>query len=120
MDLINLFDYESAARDELPQMAFDYYASGSHDEITLRDNREAYSRIALRYRVLRNISKRDLSISILGHEVSMPILVAPTAFHRLACEEGELATARAVNRMGTILILSIFLKPKYSTTMFSC
>jgi 4-hydroxymandelate oxidase len=106
MDPINLFDYESAARDKLPQMAFDYYAGGSDDEITLRDNREAYSRITLRYRVLRDISGRDLSTSIFGQEVSMPILVAPTAFHRLACEEGELATARGADRTGTILILS--------------
>jgi 4-hydroxymandelate oxidase len=106
MDLINLFDYEAAARETLSQMAFDYYASGSHDEITLRDNREAYSAITLRYRVLRDISERNLSSTLLGDEVSFPVLVAPTAFHRLAHPEGELATARAVDRAGTILILS--------------
>jgi 4-hydroxymandelate oxidase len=106
MDLINLFDYESAARDELPQMAFDYYASGSDDEVTLRDNRDAYGGIALRYSVLRDIAERNLSTSILGQDISIPILVAPTAFHRLACDEGELATAKAADRMGTILILS--------------
>jgi len=106
MRLINLYDYDRAAAEKLPRMAYDYYASGAHDELTLRDNHAAYDRIRLRYRVLRDISQRDLGVSLLGDTATMPVLLAPTAFHRLACDEGELATARAAGSAGTILILS--------------
>ncbi len=106
MTLINVYDFESAARKRLPQMAFDYYASGAHDEITLRENHDAYDRIKLRYRVLRDISRRDLSVRLLDQPLSMPLLVAPTAFHRLATEEGEIATVRAAGAAGTIMVLS--------------
>ncbi|MGH7541716.1 MAG: alpha-hydroxy acid oxidase, partial [Gemmatimonadota bacterium] len=103
---INVQEYEAAARERLSRMAFDYYASGAHDEVTLRENRAAYERIGLRYRVLRDIRARDLSLSLLGSRAAAPILVAPTAFHRLACVEGEVATARAAGRTGTIMTLS--------------
>lgn len=106
MDLINVYDFEAAARDVMSQMAYDYYASGANDEITLRQNHAAYDEIALRYRVLVDVSTRDLSTTVLGHDVSMPILVAPTAFHRLAHPEGELAMARAAQNAATIMMLS--------------
>lgn len=103
---IHLSEFELQAVERLPQMVYDYYAGGAHDEITLRDNREAYERIRLRYRVLRDVSTRDLSTSVLGQEVSFPVLIAPTAFHQMATEEGETATARAAARAGTIMTLS--------------
>ncbi len=106
MSLLNLADFRRAAAERLPSMAFDYYASGARDEITLRENREAYDRIKLRYRVLRDISGCSLSTPLLAHELALPVLVAPTAFHRLACDEGERATARAAGAVGTVLILS--------------
>ena len=106
MDLINLFDYETASRGKLSQSAWDYYASGANDEITLRDNRDAYDRIKIRYRVLRDVSERDLTTTVLGHRVAMPVLVAPTAFQRMAHPDGELATVRAAGAAGTIMILS--------------
>jgi 4-hydroxymandelate oxidase len=87
-------------------MAYDYYASGADDEISLRENREAYSRIALYFRVLRDISDRSLATTVLGHQIDMPILAAPTAFHKLAHPDGEVASVRAVGRHGSILILS--------------
>ncbi len=105
-ELLSTFDYEEAARRRLGRMAWDYYASGAHDEITLRENRAAFDRLPIRYRVLRDVSRRDLSVSLLGERLSMPVLVAPTAFHRLACPEGERATAAAAGRAGTAMILS--------------
>lgn len=105
-ELVNVFDYEAAARSTLPKMTYDYYRSGANDEITLRENHSAYERIKLNPRVLRDISKRDLTTTILGQTVSMPILVAPTAFHRMAHPEGEVATARAAGKAGTIMMLS--------------
>jgi 4-hydroxymandelate oxidase len=105
-NLINVFDYEKTAREKLSREAYDYYASGAQDEVTLRENRAAYERLSLAYRVLVDVSRRDLTTAVLGQPVSMPLLVAPTAFHRLAAPEGELATARAAGEVGTIMILS--------------
>jgi 4-hydroxymandelate oxidase len=106
MEPINLFDFEAIARAKLPKMVYDYYASGAQDEITLRENRAAFDRIRLRYRVLRDISQRNLSTTVLGQSISMPVLIAPTAFQRMAHPDGEIATARAAGKVGTIMILS--------------
>ena len=104
--LLNLRDLEKAADEKLPSRTRDYYASGAWDEVTLRDNRAAFERLKVHYRVFVDVSKRDLSISLYGDRVSMPILIAPTAFHRLAHPEGELATRRAASEAGTIMTLS--------------
>ncbi|HSK81525.1 MAG TPA: alpha-hydroxy acid oxidase [Thermoanaerobaculia bacterium] len=106
MEPINLFELEALAREKLPREAYDYYASGAEDEVTLRENRAAYERLTLAYRVLVDVSRRDLSATVLGQPVAMPVLVAPTAFHRLAVPEGEIATARAAGAAGTVMILS--------------
>src|SRR5580704_9176889 len=103
---LNLDELERLARERLSTMAYDYYASGARDEQTLRENIAAWARIPLYHRVLVDVSTRDLSTTVLGSPVSMPVLVAPTAFHRLACEAGELATARAAARSRTVMILS--------------
>ena len=105
-DLVNVFDYEAAARAILPKTAYDYYRSGANDEITLHDNHAAYERIQLKPKVLIDTSKRDLTTTVLGQTVSMPILVAPTAFHRMAHPDGEVATARAAGQAGTLMMLS--------------
>jgi 4-hydroxymandelate oxidase len=106
MEPLNIFELEAIARERLSPEAYDYYAGGAHDEVTLRENRAAYDRVAIAYRVLVDVSRRDLTTSVLGQPVAMPVLVAPTAFHRLATPEGELATARAAGAAGTAMILS--------------
>src|SRR5829696_5098668 len=103
---VSVFDFEAIAREQLSQEAYDYYAGGAQDEVTLRENRAAYDRLSLAYRVLVDVSHRDLTTSVLGQRVAMPILIAPTAFHRLATPEGELATVRAAGAAGTVMILS--------------
>lgn len=103
---INLFEYEALSSQQLSRMALDYYASGAWDEITLRDNRAAFERWKLRPKMLVDVSKRDLSTTILGQAVELPILIAPMAFHCLATLEGELATARAAAKLGTVMVLS--------------
>lgn len=106
MDLLTVDDFEAAAREALDPSAWDYYASGARDELTVADNRAAFERIRLRYRVLRDISRRTAALELLGHDLPFPVLVAPTAFHRLAHPEGEAATARAAGRAGTVMMLS--------------
>lgn len=87
-------------------MALGYYTGGAWDEVTLRDNREAFERFKLSPRMLVDVSRRDLSTQILGQSVRMPILIAPTAFQCLAHPEGEVATRRAAAEMGVAMVLS--------------
>jgi 4-hydroxymandelate oxidase len=104
--LLNAGDYERAARGILPSGVLDYFAGGALDEITLQENTAGWQRLPLYYRVLAGVGKRELETSVLGQKISMPIVVAPTAFHKLACDEGEIATARAAKAAGTLFILS--------------
>jgi 4-hydroxymandelate oxidase len=106
MQPLNLHDFERLAAERLPQLAWDYYRSGACDEHTLRRNEQAFAELALRYRVLVDVSRRDLSCQLLGRTLSFPVLIAPTAFHKLAHAEGELATARAAGDAGTVMVLS--------------
>ena len=106
LDPVDLSELEAQARAVLSPMAWDYYASGSDDEITLARNRAAFDRYELHYRVLAGTAHRDTTTSVLGAPLSLPVLVAPTAFHRLAHPDGELATARAAGAAGTVFVLS--------------
>lgn len=104
--LLNLAEFESAAATRLPRMVFDYYAGGAGDEVTLRTARAAWDAIQIRYRVLRDVSSRTLTTTVLGDALAFPLMVAPMAFQRLAHADGELATARAAAAAGVGMILS--------------
>jgi isopentenyl diphosphate isomerase/L-lactate dehydrogenase-like FMN-dependent dehydrogenase len=106
MQLLNVFDYEAAAAEVLDPGALGYFAGGAGDEVTLRDNVEAYRRYTLRPRVLVDVAGCTTRTTVLGHEISLPVLVAPVAFQRLAHPDGEVATARAARAAGTIMCLS--------------
>ena len=106
LDALNIFELEQLAKERLPQMAYDYYRSGAWDETTLKANREAYEKLKIHYKILVDVEKRDLSTTIFGQHVDFPILVAPTAFHKLAHPDGELATGRAAVKAKTIMTLS--------------
>ncbi|KAK4535999.1 hypothetical protein CDCA_CDCA07G2024 [Cyanidium caldarium] len=103
---LNLAEYHILARAKLPAMVYGYYSSGADDEQTLRDNEEAFKRLRFRPRVLIDVSNVDMTKRIMGIDVSFPLLVAPSAMQRMAHPEGELATARAVARIGTVMGLS--------------
>ncbi|TMK80670.1 MAG: alpha-hydroxy-acid oxidizing protein [Actinobacteria bacterium] len=103
---ITLDDYEAAALARLPTMVADYYAGGAGEERTLRENRAAFARWTFRPRVLVDVSNVELATTVLGAKVPFPILVAPTAFHRLADTEGEVATAKGVLATGTTMVVS--------------
>ncbi|MBW4685936.1 MAG: alpha-hydroxy-acid oxidizing protein [Komarekiella atlantica HA4396-MV6] len=103
---INLFEYEKLAKEHLSQMTLDYYSSGAWDEITLRDNRAAFERVKLRPRMLVDVSDRNLSTSILGQPLQLPLLIAPMAFQCLAHPDGEVATAIAAASTGVGMVLS--------------
>lgn len=119
-DLINLADFEQAATARLPRMVFDYYAGGAGDEVLLRTARTAWDEIPLRYRVLRDVSQRSLACTILGQRLEWPLLVAPMAFQQLAHAEGELGTARAVNAVGSGMVLSTLATTSIEDVRASC
>jgi 4-hydroxymandelate oxidase len=102
----SLRELETAARLRLDAAVYDYFAGGADDEITLRENETAFARLRLVPHVLRGpVGTSD--VTLLGSRASMPVIVAPTAFHRLAHDDGELATARAVAAAGTIMVVSM-------------
>ncbi|TLZ94545.1 MAG: alpha-hydroxy-acid oxidizing protein [Methanobacteriota archaeon] len=102
----NLLELEDMARAKVPRPSFDYIAGGAEDEVSLRRNREAYEKWTLRPRVLVDVTQRDPSTTVLGQRISMPVLVAPTAFHGLVHPDGEVATARGAAESGTIMVAS--------------
>ncbi|GMQ08071.1 hypothetical protein CsSME_00051976 [Camellia sinensis var. sinensis] len=87
-------------------MYLDYYNGGAEDQHTLRENMEAFRRIIFRPRVLIDVSRIDMSTTILGYPTSAPIMIAPTGLHKLAHPEGEVATARAAAACNTIMAMS--------------
>jgi 4-hydroxymandelate oxidase len=106
--LLSVQDYYRAACAKLPKGVLDYYEGGALDEITLRENSAGWERLKLYYHVLAGVGRRDLGTTVLGQPISLPIGVAPTAFQKLACAEGEIATANAATAARTLFILSSF------------
>jgi 4-hydroxymandelate oxidase len=104
--IVNVFDYETLARDRVEPAVWDYYQSGSDDEVTMRANRTAFERIQLRPRVLVDVASCTTRTTVLGTSVSMPIMIAPTAFHCLAHPEGECATAQGAGKAGVLMVAS--------------
>lgn len=102
----SLNELESLAQEKLNQMTFDYYAGGAGDELTLRDNIEAFNRIKLFPRMLVDSSKLSMEVEILGTRLASPLMIAPMAFQRLAHDHGEIAMARAAGRAGCGMVVS--------------
>ncbi len=104
--LINLYDYEQAAKARLDRGDYDHVAGGATDEITLRRTRTMLDSIMLRPRMLVDISTIDTSTTLLGERVSFPVLTSPAGGHGRFHPEAERATARAVAGAGTIMVVS--------------
>ena len=104
--LLNVAALEDQAREALGEMAYAYYSGGAEDERLIEENVTAWLRWRLYPRVLLDVSTVSTAASVLGSPVSMPIVIAPTALHRLAHPDGELATVRAAADSGAAMILS--------------
>lgn len=85
---------------------FAWFAAGAGAERTLTDNEDAFGRWLLRPRILVDVSATTAATSVLGTDLALPVLVAPTAFHRLVHPEGELAMARGAAAAGTVMCVS--------------
>jgi len=105
--LYSIDEFEAAARERMPAASYSIIAGGAGDGATLRRNRDAFGHWLLVPRVLVDVSAIDLRTTVLGRPIALPVLFAPAALHRLAHPDGELATARAADALGTIMVVSI-------------
>lgn len=105
---VNLFDFEKTASEKMTHMAYEYVASGAADELTLRRNRHAFDNLLLNPTILTDVSEIDTRTSLLGLDLPYPILIAPTAYHKIMHPEGELATARGAGAAEAVYVVSSF------------
>ncbi len=103
---INLFEFEPLAKEGLSKGEYDFIAGGATDEITLRRTRAAYDAIMLRPRVLTDVGNRDLSTTVQGRKINLPVMMDPAGDHGRAHPDAEMATARAAGAAGTVMALS--------------
>ncbi len=101
-DCHNFDDFRKLAKKKLPSPIFHYIDGGSDDEVTLKRNTEAFNECDLIPDVLAGVDNIDLSTTVLGQKIDFPLFPSPTAMHRLYHHEGERASAKAVEKMGTI------------------
>jgi L-lactate dehydrogenase (cytochrome) len=104
--ITNIEDLRVLARRRIPKALFEYVDGGSYDELTLRANRADLDAIRLRQRVMVDTSKRDLTATLLGEKVAMPVAIAPTGLTGLIHGDGEILAARAAEAAGLKFCLS--------------
>ena len=112
VDFINTYDLEPMAQQVIPKAAFGYIASGAEDTFTLRENIRAFNHKLIVPHTLCDVENPSTEIEFAGEKLSSPIIMAPVAAHKLANEQGEVATARGVHN----LVLSIQLVPTLPLT----
>jgi isopentenyl diphosphate isomerase/L-lactate dehydrogenase-like FMN-dependent dehydrogenase len=104
--LINVFDFDQAAKARLAKPAYDYVSGGGWDEVTLKRNRDMYQKILLLPRFFEKVDKLDLSTEIFGLKLPFPIAIAPTGTHGMIHPDGELATVRGAGKLGALMAVS--------------
>jgi len=105
-DCHNVEDFRKLAKKKLPSPIFHYIDGGADDEITLKRNTDSFNNCDLIPNVLTGASNIDLSTTVLGQKIDFPLFLSATAMHRLYHHEGERATARASEKMGTMFGIS--------------
>lgn len=101
-DCHNFHDFRRFAKCRLPAPIFDYIDGGADDEVTLRHNTTAFERVDLVPNILRGVEDVDLSVTVMGQKLALPVYLSPTALQRLFHHEGERATAAAAETFGTM------------------
>ena len=105
-DCHNFDDFRKLAKKKLPSPIFHYIDGGSDDEKTLKKNTSSFEKCDLVPNILRGVGKPDLSTTIFGRKINMPLFLSPTAMQRLYDPEGDKASARAAEKFGTIYSMS--------------
>ena len=121
-DCHNFHDFRALARRRLPGPIFNYIDGGADDEATLRRNTASFERCDLVPNILRGVGELDLSVSVMGQKLAMPVYCSPTALQRLFHHDGERAVAAAAAQYGTMFGVSSLgtvsleeLRKKYKT-----
>ena len=99
-------DLRQAARKRVPRQVFDYVDGGADEEILLRRQYDAWDRVEFNPRVMRDVSKVETGTTVLGQQIALPLVIAPTGFNRLVHTEGERAVVRAARQAGIPYALS--------------
>ena len=99
-------DYEAYARERMTDAAWAYLSGGAADELTLRENRDAFDRLRLQNRVLADLTGGGTGLTLFGDSLDYPIILAPVAHHRLVHPQGELATVLAASAMKAPMVVS--------------
>jgi len=102
----SVLDYREIAERRLPRLLFGYVEGGSYDENTLRANLQAFARIRLKQRILRDVSSLDTRTSLFGRELSLPIALAPIGFAGMMARRAEVQAAQAAEEAGVPFTLS--------------
>ena len=106
MRIASVADFREAARRRLPRFLFDYVDGGSYGEVTLRRNVADLAEVALRQRVLRDVSALDLSTELLGQKLALPVALGPVGLSGMYARRGEVQAARAAQAKGVQFTLS--------------
>jgi len=105
-DCHNVKDFRNLAKKRLPGPIFDYIDGAADDEVTYRRNTEAYDQCDLVPNVLTGVKDIDMSTTVMGQKLDMPLYFAPTALQRLFHHEGEIAVGKAAEKFGTMFGIS--------------
>lgn len=103
---LTIADLKSLARRRVPKMFFEYADSGSWTEGTYRANEDDFAAIKLRQRVMVDMTNRSLKSTMIGHDVAMPVALAPTGFTGMQHADGEMLAAKAAEEFGVPFTLS--------------
>jgi len=102
----NVEDFKLLAKKKLPAPIFHYIDGGADDEVTLKRNTESFSNCDLVPNILASVGQPDLSTTVLGQKIDMPLFLSPVAMQRLFHHEGDKASARAAEKFGTFYSMS--------------
>ena len=102
---VNIFEYEQLAKEKLEKGHYDFIAGGASDEITIRRTRAVFDSIMIRPRMMMDISQRDLSTTVLGQKIALPVMLDPAGNHSAAHPDAEIASVKAAGAAGALMIL---------------
>lgn len=118
--LYTIHDIQTAAKQKINSDTFSFIEGGAHHEQTLKSNVAAFNKYAIRPRVMRDVSKRDMSTTILGQKCAFPVGVAPTSTHKLVNIHGEVSTAKSAVALQTVMTNSMMSSVSIKDIMAEC
>lgn len=104
---LSLAELETVALERVNKITREYWTNGAGENSTVRENCSAFDRYRIRPRALRNVEDIDMSTTVLGQKMSLPVGIAPSGWHKMANSMGEAGTAQAARNFGTVMGVSM-------------